>query len=146
MKTAQKYLPVGLLALLLIAGWQQKWWRSEHSTAASNKSVVTHPPRSAADYSGSLLNRHARLEYTKHARCRMECRHVTEGEVQEILANGEVNLEKSNPNDHPCPTFALEGHSHEGQHLRIVFAPCDENNARVITCIDLDKDWTCHCE
>ncbi|NIG53496.1 DUF4258 domain-containing protein [Chitinophaga sp. Cy-1792] len=145
MKAAQKYLPVGLLALLLMAGWHQKWWRSE-PTAAKPGAVVTHPPRPSAAYTGKLLNRRAHLEYTKHAKCRMDCRHVTEAEVEEILHDGNINLEKSNPNDHPCPTFALEGYSHDGQHLRIVFAPCDEENARVITCIDLDKDWTCHCE
>lgn len=147
MKSVQKYLPVLLLVVLLAAGWHQEWWKKESGTIPGSKGVITSPPKPATNnVPGALLNREARLEFTKHARCRMECRHVTEQEVAEILQKGEVNLEKSNPNDRPCPTFALEGYSHEGQHLRIVFAPCDKNSARVVTCIDLDQDWTCHCE
>ncbi|HVI45679.1 MAG TPA: DUF4258 domain-containing protein [Chitinophaga sp.] len=144
MKSLQRYLPVVLLALLLIAGWQQRWWRSNsHQASPASRGTVTVP---ASDPANGPLNRHARLTYTKHAICRMECRHVTETEVQEILAEGAINPAKSNPEDHPCPTYALEGYSHEGQHLRIVFAPCDDNSAKVITCIDLDKDWSCYCD
>ncbi|MEC5142559.1 DUF4258 domain-containing protein [Chitinophaga sp. 212800010-3] len=149
MKSVQKYLPVLLLALLLLAGWQQKWWKSNSTSPTPGGSpVVTGNNVNSANPSGKdeVINRHAHLEYTKHAICRMGCRHVTEAEVQEILAKGAINPEKSNPNDQPCPTYALEGYSSEGQHLRIVFAPCDRENAKVITCIDLDKDWTCHCE
>lgn len=91
------------------------------------------------------LDRHAHLVYTKHARCRMDCRHITDKEIKEILEYGEVNKAKSNPNDKPCPTFALEGNTHEGQHLRVVFAPCDRET-KVVTCIDLDEEWSCHCE
>ncbi|MBV7531136.1 DUF4258 domain-containing protein [Chitinophaga sp. sic0106] len=146
MKSVQKYLPVLLLGVLLIAGWHQEWWKRESGTIPGSKGHVTSPPTPEPKIAGALLNREARLEFTKHAKCRMECRHVTAAEVAEILQKGEVNLEKSNPNDRPCPTFALEGYSHDGQHLRIVFAPCDKSSARVVTCIDLDKDWTCHCE
>ncbi|MCW3463601.1 DUF4258 domain-containing protein [Chitinophaga nivalis] len=138
----QKYLPVLLLALLLVAGWQQQWWKDTHAPLPGrSKPVVTRAPGTTEAV--GVLNRRSRLEYTKHAICRMECREVTKTEVQEILTDGSVNMEKSNPEDQPCPTYALEGYSNEGQHLRVVFAPCDENNAKVITCIDLDKDWTC---
>jgi hypothetical protein len=34
---------------------------------------------------GDILNRHAHLIYTHHARCRMDCRHINEKEVKEIL-------------------------------------------------------------
>ncbi|HEY0272232.1 MAG TPA: DUF4258 domain-containing protein [Chitinophaga sp.] len=90
------------------------------------------------------LNRHAHLVYTHHARCRMDCRHITESEIEQILEYGEVNRKKSNPNDRPCPTVALEGYTHEGQHLRVVFAPCGRDT-RVVTCIDLDAEWSCAC-
>ncbi|CAL1516896.1 DUF4258 domain-containing protein [Chitinophaga sp. MM2321] len=147
MKSLQKYLPVLLLALLLFAGWHKEWWKGTvPPPAIGSKPVATRAPKTAATVSGGELNRYAQLEYTRHAICRMECRHVTKAEVQEILAEGRINPEKSDPNDRPCPTYALEGYSTEGQHLRIVFAPCDENNMKVITCIDLDKDWSCHCE
>lgn len=149
MKSLQKYLPVILLGLLLFAGWHQEWWKGNNKKASSpitDKPVVTPSGKTAVAIEEGTLNRQARLEYTKHAICRMECRHVTKAEVQEILAEGKINPEKSNPNDQPCPTYALEGYSHEGQHLRIVFAPCDEQHAKVITCIDLEKDWSCSCE
>jgi hypothetical protein len=119
-----------MLGLLLLLAWG--WYARPGKTSESGEKSFT-------------WDRNARLIYTHHARCRMDCRHITEEEVREILTEGEVNKAKSNPADRPCPTYALEGYSHEGQHLRIVFAPCDEGT-RVVTCIDLDKDWACSCE
>jgi len=84
------------------------------------------------------------LEYTKHARCRMDCREISETEVQDIMKNGAINYRKSNVNANPCPTYALEGNTQDGQHVRIVFAQCDQKT-KVVTCIDLEKDWQCHC-
>ncbi|MBS1566599.1 MAG: DUF4258 domain-containing protein [Bacteroidetes bacterium] len=85
------------------------------------------------------------LEYTKHAQCRMECRHITQAEVQDIMAHGEINYRKSDVNAHPCPTYALEGYTQQDhQHVRIVFAQCDYKT-KVVTCIDLDTDYECHC-
>lgn len=86
------------------------------------------------------------LQYTKHAQCRMQCRSISESEVLEILKNGEINYDKSQVHDKPCPSYALEGNTADGQHVRIVFAECD-SSTRVITTIDLDKDnEDCHCE
>lgn len=145
MKSLQRYFPVLLLILLLVIGWQQRWWRgSEPRATHTSRPVVTRSGNSKPDASAIRLNRHSRLQYTRHARCRMDCRQVTEQEVAEILAEGTINMDKSDPNDKPCPTYALEGHSDEGQHLRVVFAPCGDVT-RVITCIDLDKDWSCDC-
>jgi hypothetical protein len=139
MKSKGKYIPVLLLAILLFFAWHQQWWKGPRNTMhprnRSEHKTVNEPFE---------LNRHATLEYTMHARCRMECRHITEEEVTEILADGLINTDRSNPRDQPCPTYALEGYSDEGQHLRIVFAPCDKVT-RVVTCIDLDKEWNCDC-
>lgn len=141
MKSKGKYVPVLLLAVLLFMAWYQQWWKGPGPVA---------PPRTRSGHHNNtvnepaVLNRHARLEYTLHARCRMECRHITEEEVTEILAEGRINTERSNSRDQPCPTFAIEGYSDDGQHLRIVFAPCN-NVTRVVTCIDLDKEWNCNC-
>ena len=86
------------------------------------------------------------LSYSRHARCRMDCRGVTETEVVDILKNGIINLRKTRFDDQPCPSFALEGYSQQdSQHLRIVFAQC-ETLTRVVTCIDLDNDYTCLCK
>jgi len=84
------------------------------------------------------------LVYTKHARCRMDCRHITEIEIQEIISAKSINPRKSNPNDSRCPTYAYEGYSHEQQHLRIIIAKCDEV-WKVVTCIDLGNEFSCNC-
>lgn len=86
----------------------------------------------------------ALLYYTEHAKCRMDCRHMTEHEIKEVLEHGVVNGLKSNPGDHPCPTYAIEARTDEGQRLRIVFAKCT-NEVKVVTCIDLDHDFDCNC-
>ena len=84
------------------------------------------------------------LEYTKHAQCRMECRHIDSSEVEEIMRIGSINYRKSDVKAHPCPTYAIEGTTHDQQHVRIVFAQCD-NKTKVVTTIDLDHEWECHC-
>ena len=35
--------------------------------------------------------RHNSIAYTKHARCRMDCRQIDEQEVKEIVQNGKIN-------------------------------------------------------
>ena len=84
------------------------------------------------------------IEYTEHAKCRMQCRKITQAEVEEIMKEGKINYAKSDVNDHPCPTYALEGVTQDNQRVRIVFAQCDFKT-KVITSIDLDTDWECHC-
>ncbi|PWT96398.1 MAG: hypothetical protein C5B52_15865 [Bacteroidetes bacterium] len=83
--------------------------------------------------------------YTKHARCRMDCRHIDETEIKEILENGTINYEKSEPDGKPDPKYAVEGTTRENQRLRIIFAPTNRGMV-VITCIDLEKDWYCNCQ
>ena len=84
------------------------------------------------------------LILTKHAKCRMDCRHITEGEIREVIHDGKVNYAKSGPGTKGDETYALEGYSDERQHLRIIVAPEDDGLV-VITCIDLDKEWACNC-
>ena len=86
----------------------------------------------------------SRLIYTKHARCRMDCRHITEKEIKEILHDGEINYSKSEPESHPDPKYAIDGYTKEGQHLRIVFASSDRGLV-VVTCIELGVEWQCDC-
>jgi hypothetical protein len=86
---------------------------------------------------------------TRHARCRMDCRHITEKEIREILQQGEINYNKSEPDAHPDPKYAMEGYTSEGQHLRIIFAvPHNrggESSLVVVTCIELGVEWQCDC-
>ncbi len=85
------------------------------------------------------------LVYTKHAKCRMECREVSRNEVVEIISGNKINIKKSNYNDKPCPTIAYEGRSSDGQLLRVVVADCEPKD-KVVTVIDLETDFKCTCE
>jgi hypothetical protein len=92
-----------------------------------------------------MFDRHPHeLVYTRHARCRMECRHISEGEIAEIMEKGVINLNNSNRRDRPCPTFALQGRTSEGDRIRVIFAQCDRDT-KVVTCYNLDKDFDCTC-
>ena len=82
--------------------------------------------------------------FTKHAKCRMDCRHINKREINEVITTGNVNYAKSGYGTKGDETFALEGYSDEHQHLRVVVAP-ESDGLVVITCIDLDKEWPCNC-
>jgi hypothetical protein len=84
------------------------------------------------------------LEYTKHALCRMDCRHISKADIADIMRSGEINYAKTDVNDRPCPTYAVQGYSNDGQHLRVIFAQC-QTKTKVVTCYDLEKDFECHC-
>ena len=75
----------------------------------------------------------------------MDCRHIEQSEVEDILKNGKINMGKSEPNDKPDPKYALEGSTKDGQAVRIIFAP-SKRGMVVITVIDLGKEWTCDCK
>ena len=85
------------------------------------------------------------LEYTRHARCRMQCRKFDEFEVEAMLRDGELKPERTRKGSgERCDTHALEGRTRDGQFARIVYAACDDET-RVVTAIDLDTDWPCDC-
>ena len=81
--------------------------------------------------------------FTKHARCRMKCRHITQEEVKEIVRKANVNYRKSELDSPQGPKYALEGYtSVEKQHVRIIVAP-KKRHLTIVTVIDLDYDWEC---
>lgn len=84
------------------------------------------------------------LYYTKHALCRMDCRQISEDDIKEIMKKGIINFNKSNTRDRPCPTFALQGETSDGEKLRVIFAQCNDET-KVITCYNLEQDFDCHC-
>jgi len=90
-------------------------------------------------------NTNKKLIYTKHAECRMDCRYISEQEVNFIRKSGNINYRKSDMEDKPCPTIAKEGRTNDGQMVRIVFAECD-NVTKVITTIDLENKYKCNCK
>jgi hypothetical protein len=93
-----------------------------------------------------LFNRHpTHLTYTHHALCRMDCRHISREDINDIMQKGIINLNKSHQNDRPCPTYALQGLTSDGEELRVIFAQCDGDETKVVTCYNLKEDFECHC-
>jgi hypothetical protein len=91
------------------------------------------------------FDRHpSHIYYTKHALCRMDCRHISKENIGEIMEKGIINFNKSFRNDKPCPTFALQGETHDGEKLRVIFAQCSDET-KVVTCYNLEEDFECHC-
>jgi len=127
---------------------QEERDRQQEKERKQDENQHRDPPKPPSDEPGreTGFNRRAgKLIYTKHARCRMACRHIDESEVQEILERGTVNDRKSEPAARPDPKYALEGRTHDGQQVRIVFAPSARGMV-VTTVIDLDTDWSCDCK
>lgn len=90
-------------------------------------------------------NTNKKIYYTKHAKCRMDCREISKEEINFIREKGNINYRKSDMEDKPCPTIAKEGRSKDGQMLRIVFAECD-NETKIVTAIDLENEYECNCK
>jgi len=114
------------------------------STATSNAGTSNRAKQTGVDRNRGFDRRISFLEYTAHARCRMECRFISQKEVEELMKEGKINYKKSNISAKPCPTYALEGVSSDGQKLRIVFAQCDFTT-KVVTAIDLNNEFSCSC-
>ena len=100
-------------------------------------------PRVSQDPILSRL-RNKPMRYTRHGECRMECRHINEDEVREILNHGTIAHDRTR-RDGRCPTYAVEGTTSEDQRVRIVYGDC-ERETRLITAIDLGEDWDCECQ
>lgn len=85
----------------------------------------------------------AKYYFTKHARCRMKCRHISQEEVKEIVQHAEVNYRKSDLEAVEGPKYALEGiTSRDKQHVRIIVAP-KKRHLTIVTVIDLENEWEC---
>jgi hypothetical protein len=84
------------------------------------------------------------LYYTKHALCRMDCRHISKDDIKEIMRKGIINFNRSDRRGRPCPTFALQGETSDGEKLRVIFAQCNDET-KVVTCYNLEEDFDCHC-
>ena len=99
-----------------------------------------HEPRTREDFDRSPSH----IYYTKHALCRMDCRHISKEDIREIMQKGIINFNKSNKYDRPCPTFAIQGQTSDGDKLRIILAQCREET-KVITCYNLQEEFECDC-
>lgn len=146
MNTRKTILP--LIVLLLVFGFISfracRRAGGKDTAAIGRHTEKRHTDRIAGE---EELNRDASyIHYSKHARCRMACRHIDETEIKEILQTGEINYGKSELTGDAChKKYAVEGYSRNRQHLRVIFAPCG-NELTVVTCIDLGTEWPCNCE
>jgi hypothetical protein len=140
-----------LVLIGLISFWL--WMKGERVANVGNTSGYTRervtpaekPDPAATDERGGLNRQAASLIYSKHARCRMGCRHISEEEVKDILHHGRINYGKSDMRGSPDPKYAIEGGTKDGQEVRIIFA----NSPRgivVVTVIDLENEWKCNCK
>ena len=145
----KKYLPyIFLLAAAAVFIYILKHQRGPlPGPSISNEVIPTdsYPVANTTTQDNEPFDRHtAHLIYSKHARCRMECRHIDESEVKEILETGKLNSNKIEASD-KGKSYPLEGVTHDKQHVRIVFAPKKESVV-VVTVIDLDNEWPCDCK
>ena len=148
----KKYLPYLLLiAAALLFFFVKRNQRKNREHKAKTEQVterITVPavlPEQEMTEQVDGFNRNAsNIVFSKHAKCRMDCRKIDESEVKEILKNGTINYKKIQ-NDKRGKTYPVEGFTHDKQHVRIVFAPKDDGLV-VVTVIDLDTEWKCDCK
>ncbi len=136
----KKAAPLILLAFLALAVFLVKKCRHIDSTSGKTKKTTV----SAVNRDRGFDRRVSYLQYSNHAKCRMQCRHISQAEVEETMQDGKINYAKSDIHNSRCPRYALEEVTKDNQRVRIVFAQCN-NYTEVVTAIDLDTEWTCDC-
>jgi hypothetical protein len=140
----KKMLPLVLIALLALVLLFVKKFKTGDSGKSQNQVTKDENQNPDVNRNRGFDRRVSYIEYTEHAKCRMQCRKVSQSEVEEIMRGGKINYSKSDVNERPCPTYALEGITHDNQRVRVVFAQCDFKT-KVVTTIDLDTEWECEC-
>ncbi len=148
----RKTIPYLILLVLFVVAFFVKRYREQDQPITNTPSVAQEKPvtqqkkDTSTDGKNNLdVFRDPDAEYffTKHARCRMECRSITQKEVKEIVRKAEVNYNKSELDASQGPKYALEGYtSKDKQHVRIIVAP-KQKHLSIVTVIDLDKEWEC---
>lgn len=136
-KKIAPFLFLILLAILVVVA-KRIFLRDDAASIPSDKKTSSTGKRRG--FAREAIN----LEYTKHSLCRMECRKISRQDIKLIMAEGEINYRKSDLQDKPCPTYALEGYTRDKEHLRVVFAQCN-TITKVVTCINLDEEFACDC-
>ena len=144
----KKWVPYILIALLAIAVIVIKQCKDSNAPAPKPKVTNNDRPKDPAtnptNRDKGFDRRTALLEYSNHAKCRMQCRHITQAEVEAIMRDGKINYNKSDLQNARCPRYAVEGETNDNQRVRIVYAQCNDKT-EVVTVIDLDTEWQCHC-
>lgn len=137
LKKAAPIILVIALATLVFIIRQCKDERGANDSTKSKSTTTTNRDK-------GFDRRISYLEYSRHAKCRMECRRISQAEVEEIMQEGKINYNKSDLQNARCPRYAVEGITGDDQKVRIVFAQCNDKT-EVVTVIDLDTEWSCDC-
>ncbi len=141
----KKLVPIILVLALAALTFIIRQCKNE--TSSRSRTTVTNATKKeqgAVDRDRGFDRRISYLEYSKHAKCRMECRKISQAEVEELMQNGKINYNKSDLQNTRCPRYAVEGVTRDNQKTRIVFAQCNDKTT-VVTVIDLDTEWSCDC-
>jgi hypothetical protein len=140
----KKLIPYLLVLVLFVVALFVK--KCREATNDDGLTTDTKEERSSSKAIGNLdvfRDENAEYFFTKHARCRMECRHITQREVKEIVRKADVNYSKSELDAPRGPKYALEGYTlKDKQHIRIIVAP-KQKHLTIVTVIDLDEEWSC---
>ena len=147
----KKYLPYILLIaaalLLFFIKKNQRGEKIQDTRTEQTDNKITVPvvlPGENAEEVEGFNRKTSNLIFSKHAKCRMQCRNIDESEIREILKTGIINHKKIQ-SDKRGMTYPVEGFTHDRQHVRIVFAP-KADALVVVTVIDLDTEWKCDCK
>jgi uncharacterized protein YpmB len=142
----RKALPVIFLIVITVIALAIKRCDQPVTDHKQKRRVERNTPLSKQDNAKVVpFNRRtSKLYFTKHAKCRMKCRQISQQEVKDILLNGRVNYNKSDLNDPKGATYAVEGVTDDQQHVRIIFAP-KQHHLTVVTVIDIDVEHQCNC-
>ena len=92
----------------------------EPKPKVTNNDKPKDPASNKTDRDKGFDRRTSYLEYSSHAKCRMQCRKISQAEVEEIMRDGKVNYSKSDLQNARCPRYAVEGLTNDNQRVRIV--------------------------
>jgi len=140
----KKWYPYLLIIALGVIFFFVKRAQRDHKKTDVTTNDKRTDPASTVNRNRSFDRRISYIEYTGHAKCRMQCRHISQAEVEDIMRQGKINYNKTELDARPCPAYALEGITRDDQRVRIIFGQCDQTT-KVITVIDLNTDWSCDC-
>ena len=144
MKKAAPLILILILAAALLVIRNYKGCNQPNPGKKITTNDTRNDNKSGANRNLGFDRRTSFLEYSNHAKCRMQCRKISQAEVEEIMLDGNINYNKSDIKNARCPRYALEGITKDNQRVRIVYAQCNDKT-EVVTVIDLETDWSCSC-
>src|SRR5690348_16425343 len=104
LKVNKKWLPIAIVLLLAVIVFFIKQTtgkaKTPKTTTDQRKEVDPRTDNVGLNRSISLL------KYSEHSKCRMDCRHISQHEVEEIMLDGKINYNKSDLKNARCPRYA----------------------------------------